>query len=547
MGLIAATRRTSPRCWRRVAATVPSRWPTSLTQASWPARSSRLDAELGPAGILVANAGIGQYGAFADITADEIERIVRVNVLGTAHAIRLVIPGMIERRAGHIVTLGSIAGRLGSPFEAIYSATKFAGVGLTEALVVELEPYGIGVSMVQPGPVATHFGEARGHPYDRNAAQGCPGGAGRGRRDQRGAGRQARAVRAAVVPRRRRGAPRAAPAVPVRVEAQLHQGAGRGPEVAMRGLVFGTSTQPYTPPPDAPPLLQNLAVTPVALLDIPDARPLRPDWLVTRPRLTGICGSDSKQILLDFGDGDSDNAMSGLCSFPQVMGHEVVAEVTELGPEAEGFDVGQRVVLNPWLSCAPRGISPLCPACQAGDLSLCWSFAAGEISTGIHTGVSRDATGGYAELMPAHSTMLFAVPDAIDDEHAIFADPFSVSLHSITRHPPPPGGRVLVWGAGSLGSCAVAILRALYPDVEVGVVARFDAQADLAQHARRPPGVPARHPARRWSKRWPSGRAASSGRPWRACPASRCAIPAASTSPTTPSASRRPSRWRCAC
>ena len=315
----------------------------------------------------------------------------------------------------------------------------------------------------------------------------------------------------------------------------------------MKALVFGTSTQPYTPPPDAPPLLQNLAVTPVALQDIPDARPLRPDWFVTRPLLTGICGSDSKQILLDFGDGDSDNAMSGLCSFPQVMGHEVVAEVTELGPEAEGFDVGQRVVLNPWLSCAPRGISPLCPACEAGDLSLCWSFAAGEISTGIHTGVSSDATGGYAELMPAHSTMLFAVPDAIDDEHAIFADPFSVSLHSITRHPPPPDGRVLVWGAGSLGSCAVAILRALYPDVEVGVVARFDAQADLAAQARRPPGVPARHRSRRWSRSWPRGPAACSGRRWRACPASRCATPAASTSPTTPSASRRPSRWRCAC
>jgi threonine dehydrogenase-like Zn-dependent dehydrogenase len=248
----------------------------------------------------------------------------------------------------------------------------------------------------------------------------------------------------------------------------------------MKALVFGVATQPYTPPADATPLHQNLAVTPVALQDLPDARPLRPDWFVTRPLLTGICGSDSKQILLDFGDGDSDNAMSGLCSFPQVMGHEVVAEVTELGPEAEGFDVGQRVVLNPWLSCAPRGIEPRCPACEAGDLSLCWSFAAGEISKGIHTGVSSDATGGYAELMPAHSTMLFAVPDSIDDEHAILADPFSVSLHSITRHPPPPGGRALVWGAGSLGSCAVAILRALHPDVEVGVVARFDAQADLA-------------------------------------------------------------------
>jgi threonine dehydrogenase-like Zn-dependent dehydrogenase len=244
--------------------------------------------------------------------------------------------------------------------------------------------------------------------------------------------------------------------------------------------VYGTRPQPWSVPEGSGALAQNLASSPCALLEVPDARPLRPDWLVVRPRLTGICGSDSKQVLLDF-EGDSDSAMSGLCSFPQVLGHEVVGEVVELGPEASGFDLGQRVVLNPWLSCAPRGIDPVCPACEAGDLSLCWSFTSGEISPGLHTGVSSDATGGYAELLPAHSSMLFGVPDAVDDEHAIFADPFAVSLHSVTRHPPPPGGRALVWGAGALGSCAVAILRALHPDVEVGIVARWDAQAALAE------------------------------------------------------------------
>lgn len=243
--------------------------------------------------------------------------------------------------------------------------------------------------------------------------------------------------------------------------------------------MFGTDPEPWTPPAGANQLTQNLAATPCALLDVPDAVPLRPDWVVIRPLLTGICGSDAKQVLLDFG-GDSDSAMSALCSFPQVLGHEVVAEVTALGPEAEGVDVGRRVVLNPWLSCAPRGITPVCPACEAGDFSLCWSFTAGTISPGIHTGVSSDATGGFAELMPAHPSMLFPVPDVIDDEQAILADPFAVSLHSVTRHPPPAGGRALVWGAGALGSCAVAILRALHPDVEVAVVARFDAQADLA-------------------------------------------------------------------
>src|SRR3954451_4226553 len=246
----------------------------------------------------------------------------------------------------------------------------------------------------------------------------------------------------------------------------------------MQALVFGVQNDGWQPAPDAPPLAHQLATSPVALREVPDARPLRPDWLVVRPLLTGICGSDSKQILMDFGEGGSDSAMFAFCSFPQVLGHEVVAEVVELGPRAEGFDIGDRVVLNPWLSCAARGIEPVCPACAAGDLSLCWSFTEGDISAGIHTGVSADATGGYAELMPAHTTMLFPVPDAVPDEQAVFADPFAVSLHSITRHPPPAGGKVIVWGAGSLGCCAIPILRMLYPDVEIAVIARFPAQQE---------------------------------------------------------------------
>jgi threonine dehydrogenase-like Zn-dependent dehydrogenase len=245
----------------------------------------------------------------------------------------------------------------------------------------------------------------------------------------------------------------------------------------VKALVFGVANDGWVPPAGSPPLAHSLTGSPVALQQVPDARPLRPDWLVTRPVLTGICGSDSKQILLDFGEGGSDSAMFGFCSFPQVMGHEVVAEVTSLGPDAEGFDVGQRVVLDPWLSCRPRGITPVCPACEAGDLSLCWSFTTGDISPGIHTGVSSDATGGYAELMPAHSTMLHAVPDDVPTEQAVFADPFSVSLHSVVRNPPPDGGKVVVWGAGALGSTTVAVLRALHPSVEVAVVARFDHQA----------------------------------------------------------------------
>ena len=133
-----------------------------------------LERELGPVDVLVANAGVGAYGPFAEVDPALIDRLVAVNVLGTLHAVRHVVPGMISRRRGHVVVVGSIAGRIGSPFEALYSATKFAVVGFTEALSVEVAPYGVGVSMVNPGPVATAFGDARGHPYDRQRPKPVP-------------------------------------------------------------------------------------------------------------------------------------------------------------------------------------------------------------------------------------------------------------------------------------------------------------------------------------------------------------------------------------
>ena len=129
----------------------------------------RLEARLGPTDVMVANAGIVQYGAFADLSAEEAERVITINVMGQVHAFRAVVPGMVERRRGHLVSMGSIAGRIGTPFEAIYAASKFANVGLAEALVTELAPYGIGVSIINPGPVLTDFGERRGHVYDRAA------------------------------------------------------------------------------------------------------------------------------------------------------------------------------------------------------------------------------------------------------------------------------------------------------------------------------------------------------------------------------------------
>ena len=149
--------------------------PTDVADPAEVAEAARhVEAALGPVDVVVANAGIGAYGPFAATDPDEVERLTRVNWLGTAHLIRAVLPGMVERRRGHVAVVASIAGRMGAPFEALYSATKFAQVGLAEALAVEVARYGIGVSVVNPGPVATDFFAARGHPYDRRFPRPVP-------------------------------------------------------------------------------------------------------------------------------------------------------------------------------------------------------------------------------------------------------------------------------------------------------------------------------------------------------------------------------------
>jgi threonine dehydrogenase-like Zn-dependent dehydrogenase len=249
----------------------------------------------------------------------------------------------------------------------------------------------------------------------------------------------------------------------------------------MKALLFGAppASEEIRPSP-ADELETMLAGLPFGLHDMDDARLVRPDWVITRPILSGICGSDAKLVLGDFSTGDMDNPMAAFSSLPHVPGHEVVAEVVAMGPAATGLDIGQRVVLNPWLSCGPRGIEPKCPPCQTGDVNLCWNFTEGDLGPGVHVGVITGAPGAWAELMAAHDSMLIPVPDGISNEAAVLADPFSVSFHAIVRNPPPRGGRVLVYGAGALGLTSVAILHSLYPDVEIAVVARFGAQRDKA-------------------------------------------------------------------
>ena len=88
----------------------------------------------------------------------------------------------------------------------------------------------------------------------------------------------------------------------------------------MKALVFGVDPGPVeAPPADADPLLRNLAATPMALQDVADPGLLGPDWVVLRTRMTGICGSDTKQVLMDTGGDASDMSMTALMSGVYVL------------------------------------------------------------------------------------------------------------------------------------------------------------------------------------------------------------------------------------
>jgi NADP-dependent 3-hydroxy acid dehydrogenase YdfG len=117
--------------------------------------------------IVVANAGVGAYGAFLDLSREHLDEMLDVNLKGTLYAIRAALPHMLGRD-GDVITLASEAGRRGLPNEAVYCASKFGQVGFTRALDHELREQGIRCTNICPGGVATDFAldEGRGRTPD---------------------------------------------------------------------------------------------------------------------------------------------------------------------------------------------------------------------------------------------------------------------------------------------------------------------------------------------------------------------------------------------
>jgi len=108
--------------------------------------------------VLVNNAGVGILKPFTELTAEEWQRMLDVNVNALFHVTRAVLPGMMARKSGHVCTIGSIGGRSVFAGGSCYGATKAFVTAWAENLMIEVRDHGVKVSVVMPGAVATEFG-----------------------------------------------------------------------------------------------------------------------------------------------------------------------------------------------------------------------------------------------------------------------------------------------------------------------------------------------------------------------------------------------------
>lgn len=191
---------------------------------------------------------------------------------------------------------------------------------------------------------------------------------------------------------------------------------------------------------------KGAAVGPLKLADIDDLELPADDWVRLRPRLAGICGSDLATI-----DGHSSRYFEPIVSFPFTPGHEVVGDLED----------GTRAVLIPVLSCATRGIDPVCPACATGRTNHCGRIAFGHLEPGLQSGFCSDTGGGWSAEMVAHPSQLLAVPEALTDEQAVMVEPAACAVHAARKVAASgPHQRIAVIGAGTLGLLTIAALRA---------------------------------------------------------------------------------------
>lgn len=202
------------------------------------------------------------------------------------------------------------------------------------------------------------------------------------------------------------------------------------------------------------------------------------DWVRVRVRLGGICGTDLRLVQLRNHPG---SFLRCFMRLPLILGHEGVGTIDAVGSAVQGWQLGQRVCWDPSLSCAPRGIQPMCRPCQQGEPAICENITEGRIPPGPMVGLTQGVGGSWAPYLVVHQSQLLAVPDEVPDEDAVLVDPVACAVHGVLRAPPKQADHALVIGAGIIGLGVLAALQAIDAGCKVTAVVRDEYHAQLAE------------------------------------------------------------------
>ncbi len=243
----------------------------------------------------------------------------------------------------------------------------------------------------------------------------------------------------------------------------------------MRSIFFDASIPRVLATLAAKRLWRNAVFAPTAPLrtaDLPTPPLPGPRGVRVANRLAGICASDLHLVYCDV---DPLVHPAALPDYERIyLGHEVVGEVVEVGPEVSAVAVGDRVVMKGFLNptCASQGIDPPCRSCAAGNYVLCENRSLGGTTPGVG--------GGWSEAFTCRESEVWRVPADLDDDQAMLLEPLSCGVRAALRRLPRPGERAVVIGCGTIGLATLQALRALAPDAERYAVARHRHQRELA-------------------------------------------------------------------
>ncbi|MDA1189259.1 MAG: SDR family oxidoreductase [Chloroflexi bacterium] len=128
---------------------------------------SQIVSSYGQIDALVNNAGYGLWGPLQSLSMDDFKAQFETNLFAVFRMTQAVLPGMLERRRGAVINISSVAGRVPTPFNSAYSASKFALEGMSESLRMELYPFGVRVAVVEPGLFKSRFHDGQGRDDSR--------------------------------------------------------------------------------------------------------------------------------------------------------------------------------------------------------------------------------------------------------------------------------------------------------------------------------------------------------------------------------------------